>query len=277
MLLGDHEPARRPEAAGTASRYAAAARARRLTAASCHGTVGPIAAVSPRRRVLCRSRGASGSGTTIRRSSVGSREGQSPARRAPARSRADRRLRSLAGERGRQGGRENASGRRRTSAMARLRAAEPYCRWPRRSPRREPAAATRREPPASAPARSRPAAATSAASRRGSAHAAACAAVRTASCEAGGSWASRRTSRRRRRWLAGRGRLLLGVAVGRLGRDLVDVVEDRLAEQVDASGSSYPRCPLDEAPPGEPRADAVAASSASRLRPVWNSPRPRFT
>ena len=52
--------------------------------------------------------------------------------------------------------------------------------------------------------------------------------------------------------LAGGGRLLLGVALRRLGRELVDVGEDRLAERVDrARVEPAGHARLDEAPPRE--------------------------
>jgi hypothetical protein len=58
--------------------------------------------------------------------------------------------------------------------------------------------------------------------------------------------------------LARRGRLLAGVAVGRLGGDLVDVREDRLAEVVEHfRREPGPAAGLHEPPPCEPRADAV--------------------
>jgi hypothetical protein len=58
--------------------------------------------------------------------------------------------------------------------------------------------------------------------------------------------------------LARRGRLLLGVAVGRLRRDLVDVREDRLAERVQDLGRQAPgRAGLHEPPPRELGAHAV--------------------
>ncbi len=56
--------------------------------------------------------------------------------------------------------------------------------------------------------------------------------------------------------LAGRGALLLGVALGRLRGQLVDVGEDRLAERVDASAAARPR----------PRPRRTAARRAGRRR-----------
>ena len=58
--------------------------------------------------------------------------------------------------------------------------------------------------------------------------------------------------------LARGGGLLLRVALGRLGRELVDVGEDRLAERVDRVGREPARdAGLDEPPPRQPRADPV--------------------
>ena len=70
--------------------------------------------------------------------------------------------------------------------------------------------------------------------------------------------------------LAGRGGLLLRVALGRLGGELVDVGEDRAAERVDRVGlQAAGDARLDEPPPGEAGADAVGGEqrveAAARL------------
>ena len=68
--------------------------------------------------------------------------------------------------------------------------------------------------------------------------------------------------------LAGDGGLLLRVAVRRLGGDLVDVGEDRLAEVVEhLRGEARLAAGLDEAPPREARADAVGGQQGVEAAP----------
>ena len=123
----------------------------------------------------------------------------------------------------------------------------------RRRPRRGRAPAPGAPPSSSTSSSS--ASTTSAASSRGSSQPASAAAARTSSSGGAGSAASSVTSRRRRRRRSpASARCSQRVALGRLGRQLVDVLEDRLADRVERrAGASPPRhAGLDEAPPRSP-------------------------
>ena len=68
--------------------------------------------------------------------------------------------------------------------------------------------------------------------------------------------------------LARGGRLLLRVALRRLGRELVDVGEDRLAERVDGLGlQAGVLARLHEAPPRQPRAEPVGGQQRVEAAP----------
>ena len=100
---------------------------------------------------------------------------------------------------------------------------------------------------------------TTAAMLRGSRQPAAEAAASTAFGSAGGSCTSSAASRRRRRWSSpAAAACSIGVALDRLSRQLVDVGEDRLREQVQRA-RLQPGCLAGgrEPPPGHPRAEAI--------------------
>ena len=229
-------PARRPAAARAGAR-------RRRQARLAAGEVG-----RPREPALGRQRGTPpcppGGGSARRTSGHGHGRAERGA------SLAERGLERLAPARalgvGQQHDREPADGR-----ADRARAD------PAREPRRDRVDLSSRSPralrhsPATRPPRRQRAAASSPRTARRS---------RTVSSAAGGSWASSRSRRAPAALgLARRLRLRLGEARGRLGRDLVDVGEDRLAEVVERVGRrSRPACP--------PRRSAATPAARRRGR-----------